>query len=363
MVMTDLVMLVGTSLSMIGFWSAMNRESRIKLPAYLFFVGLAIGLLAKGPIAFVLTAIPIGLWVLLTNAWRRTWNNLPWVSGTLLMLALSLPWYLAAEIKTPGFLRYFIVGEHFQRFLESGWKGDLYGSGHARARGSIWGFWILMMMPWTPFFLTRFRRFRSITGQIRSQENRWALYLICWTLAPMLFFTLATNIIATYVISGIPACAFLVTEVWTIARKAGSAENSPAGLFFQITASFSAILLLGAFYLLGQNNPFAQPKSLRSLVKRIEALDPEPSSQTYVWGRRSYSLEFYTAGQCHMIKDPAQLEGIFESPGRDFIAVRPKDMDELPPEFAKRFERLGTYGRHFLFHEKIHTKPTVADEN
>ena len=64
------------------------------------------------------------------------------------MLALALPWYVMAEIRTPGFLQYFIVGEHFLRFVDPGWQGDLYGTAHKRPYGGIWLDWLLATMPW-----------------------------------------------------------------------------------------------------------------------------------------------------------------------------------------------------------------------
>ena len=43
----------------------------------------------------------------------------------MLMLALSVPWYVVAERHTPGFLNYFLLGEHWHRFVTPGWGGDL----------------------------------------------------------------------------------------------------------------------------------------------------------------------------------------------------------------------------------------------
>src|SRR3546814_19722372 len=74
--------------------------------------------------------------------------SLPWLKGLLLTAALSLPWYILAEIKTPGFLDYFIVGEHFRRFLDPGWTGDLYGTAHKQAYGTIWYYWLQASFPW-----------------------------------------------------------------------------------------------------------------------------------------------------------------------------------------------------------------------
>ena len=128
-----------------------------------FFVGLAIGLLAKGPLALVIALPPVAGWILLTSQWRRSWKSLPWITGTLLMLALALPWYLAAENKTPGFLDYFIVGEHWKRFTVRGWKGDLYGNAHSKTPGTIWLYLLLVTFPWClGFFAVPFRRWRNV---------------------------------------------------------------------------------------------------------------------------------------------------------------------------------------------------------
>ena len=81
-VMTDPALILGTTLSMAGFWHAMAREDRIgRVWGYLFFVGLAIGLLAKGPVGVVLTLAPVGVWTLWKGGIGNVWRRLPWISG------------------------------------------------------------------------------------------------------------------------------------------------------------------------------------------------------------------------------------------------------------------------------------------
>ena len=60
-----------------------------------------------------------------------------------------LPWYLLAERKTPGFLDYFLVGEHWRRFTVPGWDGDRYGNAHLEPRGMIWAFLLQACLPWS----------------------------------------------------------------------------------------------------------------------------------------------------------------------------------------------------------------------
>lgn len=142
-----------TTLSMAAFRIAINNKSDRTIWGYLFFVGLAIGLLAKGPVALVMIGLPTFLWTLWRRKWSQVRQQLPWVTGLLLMNLLSAPWYLLAEYKTYGFLEYFFVGEHWKRFMVRGCKGDLYGSAHAMPRGIIWLFWLLAAFPWSFAFL------------------------------------------------------------------------------------------------------------------------------------------------------------------------------------------------------------------
>ena len=144
-VMTDPSLLFCTTLSMVAFWHAL--VNRNKLWSYLFFVGLGLGLLAKGPIALILVGLPLFFWVLLRNQWANLWRQLPWIKGTALALAIALPWYVLAELRTPGFLNYFIVGEHLNRFLVPGWAGDKYGMAHNTPKGMIWIYAIAGIFP------------------------------------------------------------------------------------------------------------------------------------------------------------------------------------------------------------------------
>jgi 4-amino-4-deoxy-L-arabinose transferase-like glycosyltransferase len=104
-VMTDAALVLGTTLSMAGFWQAMTRADRSgRVWGYLFFVGLAIGLLAKGPVGVVLTLAPVGIWTLWKGGVGPVWRRLPWITGTLVTAAIvSVPWYVLAEMYA-GFL-------------------------------------------------------------------------------------------------------------------------------------------------------------------------------------------------------------------------------------------------------------------
>lgn len=146
-VMTDMALTLSMTIAMLGFylcWQGEGSDKTNRNWGYIGFIGLALGLLAKGPVAVVIMGIAVFPWLVLQHgffgAFKVLWQGFPLLSGLGVMLAIALPWYIMAEMATPGFIDYFIVGEHFKRFVVSGWEGDLYGSAHDQTRGMIWVF-------------------------------------------------------------------------------------------------------------------------------------------------------------------------------------------------------------------------------
>ena len=59
--MTDPALTFGTTLAMAGFWTARCRSGILAADGGLrILLGLAVGLLAKGPVAAILVLMPIG---------------------------------------------------------------------------------------------------------------------------------------------------------------------------------------------------------------------------------------------------------------------------------------------------------------
>ena len=91
-VMTDAFLALGTTLSLVSFCLATQEQGFAW--RWLFFLGLAIGLLAKGPLAAVLVGIPIVLWLLFRGGKLSDLKALPWLRGGLITAVLVLPWYV-----------------------------------------------------------------------------------------------------------------------------------------------------------------------------------------------------------------------------------------------------------------------------
>ena len=352
-VMTDMTLALTTTLSMVGFWNALTVDGRRgRFWGYVFFAGLGLGLVAKGPVSTVLTLAPIGAWVLFTGAWRALWQRLPWFGGLLLAALCGLPWYFAAEARTPGFVEYFLVGEHWKRFTDSTWRGDLYGTPHAQPRGTIWLFGLVDTLPWS-LVLARllWTRRRDTVRAPAGKSDGWMLYLWLWTLASPAFFTLAGNIMFTYVITGLPAFALLVAEAWG-ARPAAAAtasvrprRNRMLALAGIVVPAVMLLILLLAVPRIGAEN------SHKSLVARYHTLrSSEAERLVYLWPPPA-SAEFYTEGKFDSAWKPGAADAYLADAPRDFFVAKRDQMGALPASVRSRLEPVAEYGKFVLLRE------------
>lgn len=354
-VMTDMALALGTTLAMRGFWLALHGAPAERLrEQYLFFLGIAIGLLAKGPIAAALVGIPIAIWTLWVGDIGRVLRGIRWGRGLLLTLALVVPWYAWAEWRTPGFLEYFLVGEHWQRFITPGWRGDLYGHAHAFPRGSIWLFAIAAYLPWSflvPVAAWRWRRVASPA----APDDRWLYcYLLLWALTPLVFFSVAANILWVYALPGLPALA-MVTALW-LARlpRRPLLDRLLAG-----GVAFTALAIVGV--VTGINlGGWADKKSTRALVADYQLHRSHDEALVFL-GRRPFSSAFYSQGRAESVCCNDDLQSRLNREPV-FVAVKSDDLDRLPETLVSQFRFVSQQGDYRLFLAEPRSADTPAPD-
>jgi 4-amino-4-deoxy-L-arabinose transferase-like glycosyltransferase len=354
-VMTDPALLLGTTLSMAGFWIAVHGPPKQRrLAGCAFFAGLTVGLLAKGPIVAVLVIVPAGASALWNRTLRDSWQRLPWVIGSLLAIAIAGVWYGAAERATPGFLEYFLVGEHWKRFVEPGWAGDRYGRAHTTALGAIWPLWIVAALPWSVGALVRLARAaRSPSGAWRAfAADPWRVYFALWAVTPLAFFTPAGNILITYVLPGLPAFALLVGESW---RPDGGGQRPDAtalrsSVIQAVAAGAVVPLIFTAGVALLHRNLDAE-RSQKALVRGYESLRPSADSKLVYYLERPDSAQFYTEGRSLKVLDWTALHARLVEAPRDVFAIRERELGGMPPDDRNRLEPIGRYGDYLLLRE------------
>ncbi len=334
----DICLNFGITLALASFWLALRGEKPVW--GYLFFVGLSIGLMSKGPITLVLTGFTIGLWTLISGEWLKVWQRVPWIKGTLLMLCLSVPWYFLAEQKTPGFLEYFIIGEHWKRFTEKGWTGDLYGNGHAHPRGMIWVYWLAATFPWCFIFLNQI--FSAVvkknSAQLLRSDDGWRWYCLLWMLAPLLFFTVSANIIWTYVLPSIAGFALLLADYI-------KQPKYRAALALAVPLGFCAVVMVYQFSALNFY------KSQKRLVDRYQKI-ATPEEMLFYFAERPYSAQFYTHGQAFNLENDSILKSSFLLPVSHYYVFKTENFNLLPEDVKQHFRAVENYGKYSLFHRK-----------
>lgn len=347
-VMTDMSLVAGTTLVMRGFWQAMQETdpAQRQRQGWIFFVGLAVGLLAKGPLILVLAGLPLGLWVLSQGQLRAAWRSLPWLRGTALTLVLSVPWYWLAEIRSPGFLDYFLVGEHWHRFVTPGWAGDRYGGAHAAPRGIVWLYAFVAAMPWSvlvPVALWKWRRLAASgnsPGFAMPNGPSVVRYLVFWSLTPLVFFSFAGNILWTYVLPSLPPLA-LAAGLWLAGRGRATATLLAVGLWISAAG-------LAAFVLVLNQPRHTSLNNTRDLVAQAQAF----RHPLYFYLQRPYSASFYSRGQAGVIADASALLGQSSNPPFS-LAVKTEQLSRVPAEVARRIPVQRSFGDYTLLSPSV----------
>lgn len=205
-VMTESILILFTSIATISSWAILERNATKKW-SYLFFISLGFIMLTKGPIGIVMVCFPLSIYLIVSKKWLFFFKNFDVFRGSLLSLLIFLPWYIAAEIKNPGFLEYFIIGEHISRFLIKGWSGDKYGTVHHETYGMIWIFFSIGVFPWIFIFIYRIKE--KIKSKIKTDN---LLFFAPFMIFPLLFFTFTHGIVFAYIAFSIVPFSIIITE-------------------------------------------------------------------------------------------------------------------------------------------------------
>ena len=337
-VMTDMALCIGSTLSIRAFWLSLRgveaNRSREKI---LFFIGLSLMLLAKGPVGWILVLLPIGLWALLSRSIKETWRGLAWIQGGLLAILLALPWYLVAEQHTPGFLHYFFYGEHWQRFTVSGWKGDLYGSAHATRRGTIWLQFFYASLPWSIIFPIVVWRYKLLNAtKNKSEPAQLSLYLLLAVLAPCLFFTMSGNILWTYVLPGLPPLAMLIA----IYLKRVEEFQRKKILFIGTGISCLVFVFVLSILTIGHVSDLKSGAAIVSFYQKQHS--PYP---LVFLGSQPYSAVFYSEGQAKTLTSLDEILALTQGNPAYLATIESQHIDIK----ALNLQTIGSAGNYHLY--------------
>tara|TARA_B100000963_G_C22602473_1_gene660905 strand:- start:307 stop:1713 length:1407 start_codon:yes stop_codon:yes gene_type:complete len=318
-VSTDTMLNFSIIIVMLSFWEAINKDSGINW-WYGLFAGIGLGLLSKGPIILILTMPPIFIWLFAYKEELKKLKKIPILGGLSLTFVISFPWYYLMELKSPGFVDYFIYGEHFKRFFDSGWKGDLYGFAKQQPFGIIWLFSIMAIFPWSLLIISRFKEIIK-----EAIKNKWVCFLICWMLFTPIFFTFSSSLIHTYTLPIAVPAALLVTHFW---------KNFRFRRYYLFLSILMYLIVLPVFYS-GKINIAIHENCDKKLVQNELVSDYSLFYLNY----KSFSSQFYSLGSIKMI-NLKQLREKIENEERFAIIIENSEIKKISNSTIKKLKEI-----------------------
>jgi 4-amino-4-deoxy-L-arabinose transferase-like glycosyltransferase len=356
-VAVDTALLISVTLSMASFQLAMQAESSSgrRVWGYLFFAGIGLSLLAKGLVGPALIFLPLLVWTVCHRNHGEVLRAFPWITGTLLAAAIALPWHVLCEIRSPGFLNYYFIGEHFRRFTVSNWEGDRYGSPHQAPVGTIWLYLALISLPWSIVLLAailrspgRFTKLKSILADPRIS------FFLFWLLSAPCLFTLSRNVMITYVLPSLPPFAILtVSSLYALKERFRDGETSILFDRRLLTVSAAAVPLLFLVAAYTVIPRLATQRSQRDLVRMFLQLDVDGDAELVYTDTMPHTGDFYTKGRASDIPDESLATVLHElrDLDQDYFAIEDNELEQFPLEGLRLTTEVGRFGKYTLRRE------------
>ncbi len=225
----------------------------------LCWTAVGLGFLQKGLTAF---AVP-GIALLVYSGLRRDlalWGRLHLVAGLAVLAVLVLPWTVLLGLRDARFAEFFLIHEHFTRFLTNE---------HQRVQ-PFWYFGMVLVagcLPWTVLMLRQAgMALRSTTrvGTPGALRFDVPLALAVWAVTVVVFFSLSGSKLVPYIMPAVPPLALLAGRA--LAQRDAQAN---AGLGSVLPLA----LLLGVLMLIAQPVALAVMKG-GSLLPVYRAVGP-----------------------------------------------------------------------------------------
>ena len=206
----DVALVPWVNLGILLFWEADRAASRRARVALTLAIGVVLGLacLTKGLVGVALIGVAYGSSLLVLR--RLTWAACVRGAAALSVAALVAGfWYVAMELRNPGYLYYYFVERHVLGFAT-----ETQRHGH----GAFWFYLPILLgggLPWVAY-LPALARHGWDTRRSSSETHDGALTLVwCWLVADTLLLSLAQSKMVTYIWPVFPAVAILAAVAWS----------------------------------------------------------------------------------------------------------------------------------------------------
>ena len=210
----------------------------------LLYASLGAATLAKGLVGILVPGMIMFSYLLLTKGWHGL-TKIRLLPGIFLFLLIVTPWYVLAEVKNPGYLKYYFWDEHFGRFATNQFD-----------RSNPWYFFLYVvpagLLPWACLL--------PVTAQHywRQARNGKTTWLLLWAVLPIFFFSLSKAKLPHYILPSFPPLAILIGVA--VSRVLAAA---PANLRAGFAVSWLLVTSMFIYLIAGLLHPEWLPRLIR----------------------------------------------------------------------------------------------------
>lgn len=176
------------------------------------WAGMAGALLSKGLIGVVIPGAVLVLYSLITRQWAL-WKRMQWIPGLLIFCALGLPWHLLVAARNPEWAQFYLIHEHFVRFLTT-----------EHRRTGAWYYFVPVLIggliPWTSLLPKSLAGHWGRKGPSFNPEK----LLLIWCVFIFVFFSVSGSKLPGYILPIFPPIALLIGSYL---KRATSTELRP----------------------------------------------------------------------------------------------------------------------------------------
>ena len=212
---------------------------------------MALATLSKGVIGVAIPGMVFAVYSITAWDWK-IWKRLHIISGSILFLAITAPWFVLIAQRNPEFLEFFFIHEHLQRFTQTA---------HSRT-GPIYFFLPLLLLGFLPW-IAQVPGAIAQTWRERNREFSSGWLLTCWFVVILGFFSISQSKLPGYIIPLFPALALIVGS--QLDRNLGSSNS--LSLPWQLQTGFFVILGGIGFFFLGEVSKQSRPDEIESYAQ------------------------------------------------------------------------------------------------
>lgn len=243
LVLTDPALVFFTTLATYGFWLGFHGRGKARHGLWLFYIGMALATLAKGPVGILIPLLGVVPYLTLTHQWPAyIARGMPLLGWTVCGL-IAMPWYVAMLV---------IHGAEYIAAAQANTVGRF--ANPMEGHGGTILFYVPILLfgffPWSGFLpaalVHALKDWRSFWTGTRTAGDEQGLLVFCalWASGIFLLFSISATRLPHYILPLYPPAALLVATLWS--RFFGQPLRSElSGPPFGLTVSTRVVLVTG----------------------------------------------------------------------------------------------------------------------